>query len=116
MPTDSPTPTNEAQENERDYKADQSNGKQTGDPSAARYTGAHGYTQRNDQKDKLENLHIGGSDIAPQGGNTNRTNEQQQGPGFEAEGSVELDHKLRTRDQPFGEDAASGPATTPQDQ
>ncbi len=98
-------PHDDTQEAEKDYQADQSNGKQASDPSAARYTGAHGYTQRTDQKDQLENLHIGGDETHPQGGNTAKTNEQQQGPGFTAEGSYELDHQLRTKEQPFGADA-----------
>ena len=116
MPTDSPTPTNEAQEKEKEYKADQSNGKESNDPSAARYTGAHGYTQRSDQKDQLENLHIGGSESTPQGGNTTAPNEQQQGPGFETEGSYELDHNLRTREQEFGAEAADGKAKPKQEE
>lgn len=104
-------PKNEKLEKEKDYQQDQSNGKEAGDPTAARYTGANGYTQRSDQKDQLENLHIGGSETSPQGGTDHdNANEQQQGPGFEAEGSYELDHNLRTRDQEFGDAAPSGPA------
>ncbi|MBF9140125.1 hypothetical protein [Hymenobacter properus] len=103
---------NEQLEKEKEYQQDQSNNKASSDPTAARYTGANGYTQRDNQKDQLDNLHIGGSETSPQGGN-NHTNagEQAQGPGFEAEGSYELDHNLRTRDQEFGEKAPSGPAT-----
>ncbi|MBO2012805.1 hypothetical protein [Hymenobacter negativus] len=100
---------NEELEKQKEYLQDQSNNKASGDPTAARYTGANGYTQRSDQKDQLENLHIGGSDITPGGGNDHTgAGEQAQGPGFEAEGSIELDHNLRTRDQPFGEKAATG--------
>ena len=105
-------PKNEELEKQKEYHQDQSNNKSSGDPSAARYIGANGYTQRNNQKDQLDNLHIGGSELSPQGGNDHHNaGEQAQGPGFEVEGSVELDHKLRTRDQEFGEKAPSGPAT-----
>ncbi|MDB5233694.1 MAG: hypothetical protein JWR44_687 [Hymenobacter sp.] len=104
---------NEELERQKDYQQDQSNNKASGDPTAARYTGANGYTQRSNQKDQLENLHIGGSDISPSGGNDHSgAGEQAQGPGFEAEGSIELDHQLRTRDQEFGEKGTSGPATS----
>lgn len=114
--SDHDTSKNEQQEREKDYQKDQSNGKETNDPTAARYTGAHGYTQRDDQKDQLANLHIGGSESTPQGGTEHgQAGEQQQGPGFETEGSYELDHKLRTHEQRFGEDAPSGPAKTAQD-
>ena len=105
-------PKNEQLEREKEYKQDQSNNKASNDPSAARYVGANGYTQRNNQKDQLENLHIGGSDIAPSGANEHvSAGEQAQGPGFEAEGSIELDHNLRTRDQPFGAKEATGEPT-----
>ncbi|GAA4041420.1 hypothetical protein GCM10022409_29260 [Hymenobacter glaciei] len=109
-------PKNEKLEKEKEYQQDQSNNKASGDPTAARYTGANGYTQRSNQKDQLENLHIGGSETSPQGGNDHDTiGEQSQGPGFEVEGSVELDHKLRTREQLFGESTTSGPATSAND-
>ena len=102
---------NEEFEKKKEYKQEQSNGKASNDPSAARNTGANGYTQRSNQKDQLENLHIGGSETSPQGGNDHTSaGEQAQGPGFEAEGSYELDHNLRTRDQEFGEKAPGGPA------
>lgn len=101
---------NAALEQEKEYQQSQSNGKTSDDPTAHRNIGAHGYTQRSNQKDQLENLHIGGSETEPQGGNNHLSaGEQAQGPGFEAEGSYELD-KLRTREQKFGEDAPSGPA------
>ena len=104
-------PKNDQLEKQKEYKQEQSNDKSSNDPSAARNTGANGYTQRNNQKDQLENLHIGGSETSPQGGNDHSSaGEQAQGPGFEAEGSIELDHNLRTRDQEFGEKAPSGPA------
>jgi hypothetical protein len=103
---------NEELEKQKEYKQDQSNNKASNDPSAARNTGANGYTQRTDQKDQLENLHIGGSETSPQGGNEHHeAGEQAQGPGFEAEGSYELDHNIRTRDQEFGASGPSGPAT-----
>ena len=106
------TAKNEALEKEKEYKESQSNGKDSNDPSALRNTGAHGYTERSNQKDQLENLHIGGSETSPQGGNDHQNaGEQAQGPGFEAEGSIELDHNLRTREQKFGDAAPSGPAT-----
>ena len=101
---------NEEFEQQKKYRQEQSNGKASNDPTAARNTGANGYTQRNNQKDQLENLHIGGSETSPQGGNDhNSAGEQAQGPGFEVEGSYELDHNLRTREQKFGEKAPSGP-------
>ena len=103
-------PKNAALEQEKEYQQDQSNGKASSDPSAQRNIGAHGYTQRSNQKDQLENLHIGGSETEPQGGNNHQSaGEQAQGPGFEAEGSLELD-VLRTREQKFGDAAPSGPA------
>lgn len=102
---------NEELEKQKQYQQDQSNNKAGNDPSAARNTGANGYTQRSNQKDQLDNLHIGGSETSPQGGNDHiAAGEQAQGPGFEAEGSYELDHNLRTREQEFGEKAPSGPA------
>ena len=102
---------NEELEKQKQYQQDQSNNKASSDPSALRNTGANGYTQRSNQKDQLENLHIGGSETSPQGGNDHQNaGEQAQGPGFEVEGSYELDH-LRTREQKFGDAAPSGPAT-----
>ena len=102
---------NEELEKQKAYRQDQSNNKASNDPTAARNTGPNGYTQRSNQKDQLENLHIGGSDTTPYGGNDHTgAGEQAQGPGFESEGSIELDHELRTRDQEFGEKAPSGPA------
>ena len=102
---------NEELERQKQYRQEQSNDKASNDPTAARNTGANGYTQRGNQKDQLENLHIGGSETSPQGGNDHTSaGEQAQGPGFEAEGSYELDHNLRTKEQKFGEKAPSGPA------
>ena len=105
-------PQNEELEKQKEFKQDQSNHKSSPAPTSARNIGANGYDHRNNQKDQLENLHIGGSETSPQGGNDHENaGEQAQGPGFEAEGSIELDHKLRTREQKFGEAAPSGPAT-----
>ncbi|SHI81616.1 hypothetical protein SAMN02745146_1595 [Hymenobacter daecheongensis DSM 21074] len=104
-------PKNERLENEKDFKQGESNGKAQDDASAHRNVGAHGYTQRSDQKDQLENLHIGGSETSPQGGNDHHTaGEQAQGPGFGVEGSYDLANGVRSQDQEFGEDAPSGPA------
>ena len=104
---------NEELEKQKQYKQDQSNNKASAAPTSARNTGANGYTQRSNQKDQLDNLHIGGSEISPQGGNEHsKAGEQAQGPGFEVEGSYELDHKLRTRDQEFGESTLSGMPTS----
>lgn len=103
-------PKNEEFEQQKKYRQEQSNDKASNDPTAARNTGANGYTQRNNQKDKLENLHIGGSETSPQGGNDhNSAGEQAQGPGFEVEGSYELDYNIRTREQKFGDKVLSGP-------
>jgi hypothetical protein len=101
---------NEEFEAHKRVQQTESNGKEANDPSAQRNTGANGYTQRSDQKDQLENLHIGGDETTPQGGNDHKNaGEQAQGPGFEAEGTYELDHTVRTSEQKFGEDAPSGP-------
>jgi hypothetical protein len=102
---------NEQMEKEKDFKSLMSNGKESNDPSAQRNTGAQGYTQRNDQKNQLDNLHIGGSETEPQGGNDHHNaGEQAQGPGFEAEGSYDMGNAVRSRDQEFGEEGPSGPA------
>lgn len=101
---------NEEFEAQKKVQQTESNGKEANDPSAQRNTGANGYTQRSDQKDQLENLHIGGDETSPQGGNDHKNaGEQAQGPGFEAEGTYELDHTVRTNEQKFGEDQPSGP-------
>ncbi|WP_045688563.1 hypothetical protein [Hymenobacter sp. AT01-02] len=65
--------------------------------------------------DQLENLHIGGAEGVPQGGNDHNDTQQGSGPGFGVEGSVELDHQLRTRDQEFGESTTKGPAKPVED-
>ena len=117
-PTNSiPAGHNEALAKERDYQESQSNGKRSDDASAHRSVGANGYTQRNDQKDQLQNLHIGGSETEPQGGNNHTTaGEQAQGPGFTEEGSFELGAGIRMHEQKLGDDHTSGPAIVPQDE
>lgn len=108
---------NEELAKQRDYQQDQSNNKLSDDASAHRNTGANGYTQRSNQKDQLENLHIGGSETEPQGGNNHTTaGEQAQGPGFTEEGSYELGAGIRMKDQKLGDDHTSGPAKKPQDE
>ena len=102
---------NEELEKQKEYKQDQSNNKASNDPSAARNTGANGYTERSNQKDQLDNLHIGGSETSPQGGNDHdNAGEQAQGPGFEVEGSYEMGNSVRSQEQKFGDKAPSGPA------
>ncbi|RNI29032.1 hypothetical protein [Rufibacter latericius] len=76
------------------------------DPSAKRNIGLGGDTERNDQKDKLENLHIGGNEITGYGANDPASKESDtQGPGFEMEGSYDaMDgsaNGLRMNDQPL---------------
>lgn len=97
-------------EAEKEYQKSQANGT-LGDASARRNIGANGYTQRTGQKDQLENLHIGGDERTPQGGNDHHTpNENAAGPGFQAEGGVDLSNPIRSREQEFGEKVPSGPA------
>jgi len=119
-PTNSVGPKNEELEAQRDYQRDQSNNKNSDDASAHRNMGANGYTQRSDQKDQLQNLHIGGSETEPQGGNNHDTaGEQAQGPGFTQEGSYELDEQgegIRMHEQQFGEDAPGKSVQRPQDE
>jgi hypothetical protein len=78
----------------------------TPDPSAKRNIGPNGDLQRNDQKDKLENLHIGGNELTGYGANNPDSKESDtQGPGFEMEGSYDaMDgtaNGLRMNDQPL---------------
>ncbi len=119
-PTNSVGPKNEELEAEREYKRDQSNNKDSDDASAHRNVGANGYTQRSDQKDQLQNLHIGGSETEPQGGNNHETaNETAQGPGFTEEGSYELDEQgegIRMHEQKLGDDHTSESVQRPQDE
>ncbi|MCC9166779.1 hypothetical protein [Pontibacter harenae] len=79
------------------------------DPSAKRNISQDGSTERAGQKDKLENLHIGGNEATGYGANDKTDVESfAQGPGFEYEGSdTAMDDSvngIRTGDQPFGED------------
>lgn len=107
------TPRDAQQEGERDFEQIINNNTDVDkDPTAYRNAGARGYSQRNDAKNQLDNLHIGGSESTPQGGNDHATDSsKQQGGGFEVEGSYELDHEqnLRTQEQPFGADQPEGP-------
>lgn len=118
-PTNSVGAGNEELEAQRDYQRDQSNNKESDDASAHRNVGANGYTQRSDQKDQLQNLHIGGGEGEPQGGNDHDTaGEQAQGPGFTQEGSYELDEQgegIRMHEQQFGESQTGASVQRPQD-
>ncbi|UYZ60482.1 hypothetical protein [Hymenobacter latericus] len=109
----------EQQEQERDFEQIVNNNTDVDkDPTAYRNAGANGYSQRTGQMDQLENLHIGGDDITPYGGNDHDTDPGKvQGPGHEVEGSYELDYEanLRTREQKFGDKAPSGPSNPAQD-
>jgi len=119
-PTNSVGPGNEELAAQRDYQRDQSNNKQSDDASAHRNVGANGYTQRSDQKDQLANLHIGGGEGEPQGGNNHDTaGEQAQGPGFTEEGSYELDEQgegIRMHEQKLGDKQAGGSVQRTQDE
>jgi hypothetical protein len=119
-PTNAVGSGNEALEAEREYKRDQSNNKDSDDASAHRNVGANGYTQRSDQKDQLQNLHIGGGEGEPQGGNNHETaNETAQGPGFSEEGSYELDEQgegIRMHEQKLGEEAPGKSVQRTQDE
>lgn len=112
-------PRDEQQEQERDFEQIVNNNTDVDkDPTAYRNAGARGYSQRLGQKDNLDNLAIRGSESTPQGGNDHLNDPgKQQGPGFEVEGTYELDHEanLRTRQQPFGSDSPEGPANPVQD-
>lgn len=69
-----------------EHRKDQANGN-IGDPSSKRNIGKDGETQRDNQKDELANLHIGGSEASGYGANSRTDNESETaGPGFEAEG------------------------------
>ncbi len=119
-PTNAVGAGNEELAAQRDYRRDQSNNKNSDDASAHRNMGANGYTQRSDQKDQLQNLHIGGSETEPQGGNNHDTpGEQAQGPGFTQEGSYEIDEQgegIRMHEQKLGEDAPGQSVQRPQDE
>lgn len=112
---------NEELAKQRDYQLAQRNHNLDHDvglhPGPHRSVGANGYTERNNQKDQLQNLHIHGSETQPQGGANHTTaGEQAQGPGFTEEGSSELGTGLRMHDQQFGDEGTSGPAIKPQDE
>jgi hypothetical protein len=119
-PVNSVGPKNEELEAQREYQRDQSNNKNSDDASAHRNVGANGYTQRSDQKDQLSNLHIGGGEGEPQGGNNHETaNETAQGPGFTEEGSYELDEQgegIRMHEQKLGEDQPGASVQRTQDE
>lgn len=119
-PTNAVGAGNEELQKQTDYQRDQSNNKQSDDASAHRNVGANGYTQRSDQKDQLSNLHIGGSETEPQGGNNHSTaGEQAQGPGFTEEGSYELDEQgegIRMHEQKLGDDAPGNSVQRTQDE
>lgn len=77
------------------------------DPTAKRNIGLGGDTEREGQKDKLQNLHIGGNETTGYGANSSKSIEAfAQGPGFEYEGSdtgMEGDVAgIRRGDQPLG--------------
>ncbi len=77
------------------------------DPSAKRNIGKDGALERSGQKDKLENLHIGGNETTGYGANDRTETESfAQGPGFEFEGSdTAMDDSvngIRSQDQPLG--------------
>ncbi|MFT2007830.1 hypothetical protein ACMA1I_04080 [Pontibacter sp. 13R65] len=76
------------------------------DPSAKRNVGRGGDLERDDQKDKLENMHIGGSEATGYGAIDPDSKESYaQGPGFEFEGSdTAMDDSvngIRSSDQPL---------------
>ena len=78
------------------------------DPSAKRNVGPGGQLERSGQKDKLENLHIGGNEATGYGANDPRSVDYMaQGPGYEFEGSdTAMDDNVngvRSREQPLGE-------------
>jgi hypothetical protein len=80
------------------------------DPSAKRNIGPGGAQERPGQKDKLENLHIGGNETTGYGANDSTDIESfAQGPGYEFEGSdTAMDddvNGIRTRQQPLGSDS-----------
>ncbi|WP_210465245.1 hypothetical protein [Rufibacter roseolus] len=86
------------------------------DPSAKRNINVNGDTERNDQKDKLENLHIGGNELTGYGANDHEEKESiSQGPGFEYEGSYDaMDgsaNGLRMHDQPLDSSEADSEET-----
>ncbi len=86
---------NDKNKSDVDHKMDQANGN-LGDPSAKRNIGLNNATQRDNQKDELENLHIAGNETTGYGDNTDGAEENASGPGFEAEGSeFSNDHPVK---------------------
>lgn len=76
------------------------------DPSAKRNVGPGGDLEREGQKDKLQNLHIGGNETTGYGANDHKSVDNiSQGPGFEYEGSdTAMDDNvngIRSREQPL---------------
>lgn len=105
---DKQTTPNKPKSVDSDYHQDQANGNKP-DPGAYRNVGLNGETERNDQKDSLQNMHIAGNETTGYGANDPDNKEAfAQGPGFEFEGSHdEMDghtNGIRTDDQPFGSD------------
>ena len=100
MENDEKRSDNKKNQSDIAYKRDQANGN-LGDPSSKRNIGLCGEMQRNDQKDELKNLHIGGDEVSGYGA-TNHTDlgENAAGPGFEAEGSeYSNDNPVRDEDE-----------------
>jgi hypothetical protein len=91
-----PGHVNRNNQSDQQHQLDQANGN-PGDPSSKRNIGLHGETQRNNQKDELGNLHIGGDETTGYGANNHTDSEENaSGPGFEAEGSDTLDDNINT--------------------
>ncbi|KAA9345925.1 hypothetical protein [Adhaeribacter soli] len=82
-----PFDNNEKNKSDVEFKKDQANGN-LGDPTAKRNIGPNGIQQRPNQKDELDNLHIGGNEVTGYGDNLPAADagENAAGPGFEAEG------------------------------
>ncbi|MFC5269829.1 hypothetical protein [Adhaeribacter terreus] len=102
MKNEEKSPGHENRTNRSDmaFKRDQANGN-IGDPSSKRNIGLGGETQRDNQKDELENLCIAGDEVSGYGAN-NHTDigENAAGPGFEAEGSeFSNDNPVRDEDE-----------------
>jgi hypothetical protein len=79
------------------------------DPTSKRNIGLHGESQRNDQKDDLDNLVIKGNETTGYGANTTAPGEEEKsGPGFGAEGSEYKGNPIRTEDEPEGNENKPG--------
>src|SRR5687768_7970079 len=73
--------------------------KVTPDPTAKRNIGLNGESQRNDQKDELNNLVIQGNEVTGYGANNSEEGEEtKSGPGFGAEGSEYTGDPIRSED------------------